>query len=68
MCLGELPWKDHHHQSSFLPNLDMVEHDLKSIISTDVFQNPKAPIFNQDSISERNLGKTTLIITIDILV
>lgn len=36
MCLGELPWDGHHHQSSFLPDLDLVENDIKSIIYFDV--------------------------------
>ena len=68
MCLEELPWDDHHHRSFFIPNLELVENDIKSIISPNIVENSKPPIFNQDFVSKGNLGKITPTISRDILV
>ena len=67
-CLGELPWEYYHHRSYFLPNLDLEDHDAKSIISNDDSQSLEFPIFHQGSVFEGNLGMITPTITIDISV
>jgi hypothetical protein len=48
--------------------MDIVENNIKSIISPDIVQNPQSPILTQDIISEGNLGNITLTTSIDISV
>ena len=40
MSLDEIPWKHHHHRSSFLPNLPMVEDHFGTMVSSDIVTNP----------------------------
>ena len=68
MSLGEQPWEDIHHRSSFLPDLTTVEKDIKSIVSTDIVQHPQTPILNGDVLSERNLANIYVTLSIDISV
>ena len=57
MSLEELPWKYHHHQSSFLPYLTTFETHIKSRISPNVVDNQQTPILTKNVLSEGNLGK-----------
>lgn len=66
MNLEELPWKDHLHRSSFLPNLTTVETNIKSIVSPEDVENPQTPILTDDVLSEENLGNIILTMFIDI--
>jgi hypothetical protein len=50
MSLDESPWEDYHHRSSFLPNMDALENNIKSIVSPDLVQNPQSPILTQDTV------------------
>jgi hypothetical protein len=59
LSIEELPWGDHHHRSSFLPSLDVIEEEIKSIFPSDIVSNPQSPILTQDTISEGNLGNIT---------
>ena len=68
ISLEELPWKDHHHQSCLLLDLTTVETNIKSLVSTDVVENPQTPILTNNVLSEGNLGNITLTMFIDISV
>ena len=67
MSLDYLPWKDHHHQSSFLPDLAIVENNITSLVHLEIVDMSKSPILTDDVLSEENLGNITLTMFINIL-
>ena len=67
MNLGEPIWGDHHHKSSFLPNMAIVEKDINFIVPPDIVENPQSHSLTQDTLSKRNLANITLTISMDIL-
>ena len=44
MSLDEIPWKYHHHQSSFLPSYQMVEDHFETLVSYDIVTTPQSPV------------------------
>ena len=68
MFLEEIPWEDHHHQSSFLPPCHMVEEYFTSNVSYDIVMNPQSPILTCSVDSEGNLCNITKTMPMDILV
>ena len=66
MSLEQLPWKDHNHQSSFLPNLTTIETNIKYLVSPDVVDNPQNPILTKNILFEGNLSNNNLTMFIDI--
>ena len=61
-------WEDHHHQSYFLPNANLLDFDLVSLISIDIVTNPQTPVLLQDTNSEENICNITNTTPIDISV
>ena len=68
MSLEEMPWKDHHHRSSFLPPCHVVEEHLSSAVSSDVVTDPHSLILTHDVELEGNLCNITKTISVDISV
>ena len=66
MSADESIWEDHHHRSYFLPNTSMVDFDLVSLISTDIFTNPQTLVLLQDTDSKGNICNITQKTPIDI--
>ena len=66
MSLEELPCMDHHHRSSFLPDLDTVENNITSLVPPEIVNMSQSPILTHDFLSERNLGNITLTMFINI--
>jgi hypothetical protein len=66
VSLEELLWKDHHHRSSFLPDLATVEENIKSIVPPKDVDMSQSPILTHHVLSKGNLGNITLTIFIDI--
>ena len=66
MSLDEMPSKDHHHRSSFLPHFHMVEEKFTSDVSSDIVSDPQSSILTCDVESECNLSKITNTIPVDI--
>ena len=58
--------KSSHHQSSFLPNDDLVDSDFVSLISYDIVKYPQTPVLLQGINFEGNLCNITKMIPIDI--
>ena len=59
MSIDEMPWKYHHHRSSFLPPCHMVEEHFALAISFDVTTDPQSPILTRGVDSEGNLCNIT---------
>ena len=59
MSLEEMPWRDHHHRSSFLPPCHMVEEHFTSNVSSDIVTDPKSPILTHNVEYEGHLCKIT---------
>jgi hypothetical protein len=59
LSIEELPLGDHHHRSSFLASLDVIEEYIESIFPYDIVSNTEYSILIQDTISEGNLGNIT---------
>ena len=55
MSLDEMPWKDHHHRSSFLPPCHMVEEHFSSNVSSDIVMDPQSLILTRNVEYEGNL-------------
>ena len=68
MSLDDSLWEDSHHRSSFLPNVDLVDLDFASLISSHIVEYPQMPVLLQGVDSEGNLCNITQTIPIDILV
>ena len=68
MSVKELPWEDFHHRPSFLPNIQLMEDNLESIISPDIVKNPQTLILTHNVLSEGNMGNITETFPIDISV
>ena len=66
MSLEEMPWKDHHHRSSFLPPCHVVEEHFTSVVSFDVLTNPQSLILTRDVESEGNICNITKTMPVDI--
>ena len=66
MPLEEMPWRDHHHQSSFLPPFHMVEEHFTLAVSSDIVMDPQSPILIHNVESKGNLCNITKTIPIDI--
>ena len=56
ISLDEIPWKENHHQSSFLPHYQLVENDFESLVLSNIVFFPKSPILIQNVESEDNLS------------
>ena len=56
MSLEELPWKDHHHRSSFLSYLSIVENNIISLVPLEIVDMSQSLILTHDVLSEGNLG------------
>ena len=54
MSLDEMPWKYHHHQSTFLPHYHMVEEQFASVVSSNIITHPQSPILTCDVEFEGN--------------
>ena len=59
MSADEPVWEGHHHRSSFLPNASLVDFDLVSLISTDIFKNHQTPVLLLDTDFEGNICNIT---------
>ena len=68
MSVNEPVWEDHHHRSSFLPNVSSVGFDLVSLISIDIVTHPQTPVLLQDTYFEGYLCNITKTTPIDISV
>ena len=68
MSLDESLWEDHHHRYSFIPNVDLVDSDFVSLISSNIVKHPQTPVLLQGSDSKGNLYNITQTIPIDISV
>ena len=68
MSLEEIPWEDHHQQSSFLPPFHMVEENFASDVSSDIVTDPQSSILTRGVESEGNLCNITKTMPVDILV
>ena len=68
MSLEEMPWKNHHHRSSFLPPFHMVEDQVTSMVSSDIVLNPQSLILTRSVDSEGNLYNITKTMPVDISV
>ena len=68
MSLDEIPWKDNHHQSSFLPNYQMVEIHFETMVSSDIVNTPRSLVLIHDVESEGNLSNIFKTILVDISV
>ena len=68
MSLEEIPWRYHHHRSSFLPPCHVVEEHFSSTISSDVVKDSHSLILTCDVESEGNLCNITKIFLVDISV
>jgi hypothetical protein len=66
LSIDDLPWDDNHHRSSFLPPLEEIRQDIRSVFPPDVTEASQSPILTQDTISEGNMGNISTTITIDI--
>ena len=68
MSLEEIPWRYHHHRSSFLPPCHVVEEHFSSVVSSEVVKEPHSLILTCDVESEGNLCNITKIFLVDISV
>ena len=68
MSLEEIPWRDHHHRSSFLPPCHVVEYPFASTVSSDVVTGPQSPILTHHVESKGNLCNNTKTMPMDISV
>ena len=68
MSLEEIPWKDHHHRSCFLPPCHMVEDHFISTVSSDIVTNPQSPILIRSVDSKGNLCNIKKTMPVDISV
>ena len=59
MSLDEIPWKYHHHRSSFLPHFHWVEEKFASVVSSDIVTHIQSSILTRDVEAEGNLSKIT---------
>ena len=66
MILEDLPWKDHHHRSSFLPILATVENNIASLVPPEVVDMSQYPNLTHDILFEGNLCNITLTMFIEI--
>ena len=66
MSLDDIPWKDHHHRSSFLPPCHMVEDQFTSVVSSEIVTDPKSPILTRNVEFEGNLCNIMKTIPVDI--
>jgi hypothetical protein len=66
LSIDDLPWDDNHHRSSFLPPLEQIHQDIRSVFPPDVIEALQSPILTQDTLSEGNMGNISTMITIDI--
>ena len=64
--LDDIPWKDHHHRSCFLPHCHMVEEKFASTISSDIKPGPQSPILTREVEYEENLCNITKTMSVDI--
>ena len=63
-----MPWKHHHHRSSFLPSYQIVEDHFETSVSYDVVTNRQTPVLIHKGESEGNLCNITKNISINISV
>ena len=68
MSLDDMPRKDHHHRSSFLPHYHMVEEQFASAVCFDIFIDLDSLILTHDVESKGNLCNTTKTIPVYISV
>ena len=68
MSLEEMPWKDHHRRSSFLPTCHVIEDQFTSTVSSNIVSDPQSPTLISGVESEGNLCNITKTIPVDILV
>ena len=68
MSLEQMPWKGHHHWTSFLPPFHVLEDNFATVVSYDVVMDPQSPILTRDVKSEGNLWNITKTMLIDISV
>ena len=68
MSVEEMPWRYHHHRSSFLPPCHVVEEHFSSAVSSDVVKYPHSLILTRDVKLEGNLCNITKMILVDISV
>ena len=68
MYLDEMPWKYHHHQSSFLPSYQMVEDHFETSILFDIETTPQSLVLIHTIESEGNLSNIRKTVSIIILV
>ena len=65
---NESLWEDHHYRYYFLPNVNSVDSDCVSLISSDIVDHPHTHVFLQYVESKGNLCNITQTIPIDISV
>ena len=68
VSLDETPWKDHNHQSFFLPSYQMVEDRFEALVSYDIVTTHYSPVLIHNVESEGNLSNITKTILVDISV
>jgi hypothetical protein len=66
LSIDDLPWDDNHHRSSFLPPLEEIHQDIRSVFPPDVTEASQSPILTQDTLSEENMGNISTTVTINI--
>ena len=66
MSLDEMPWKYHHHRSSFLLNYHMVEDHFETIVSFYIVTTPQSPVLIHNVNSEGNMSNITNTVLVDI--
>ena len=66
MSLEEMPWRYHHHRSSFLPPCHVVEEHFSLEVSSDVVKDSHSLILTRDVESEGNICNITKTILVDI--
>jgi hypothetical protein len=68
LSIDDLSWDDNHHRSSFLPPLEEIHEDIRSVFLPDVTNVPQSLILTQDTLSEGNMSNisTTIVINISI--
>jgi hypothetical protein len=66
LSIDDLPWDDNHHQSSFLPPLEEIHQDIRSVFPSYVTDALQSPILTQYTLSEGNMGNISTMIVIDI--
>ena len=68
MSLEEIPWKYHHHRSSLLPPICVIEEHFALAVSSDVVTDPQSPILTCNVESKGNLCNITKTMPVEISV